>query len=208
MRRTVPSGEPPACINIGRFVSIYPGECFAKWASFVFLQPCPGDLRQIHKSTWRSSALLKGILVIVFFYERKGFVCRQATGPNIACSQTQIRWRSPSTLMFMEFPGVFALKENLTCSVYMSTAGVKGRGGGVTALSHWTTWKCCRGREGESNSGNMSEFISLCLQEVTMLSSGYFWPMRGSHMLHITSRRTFSESLSISAPLIRQLDGR
>ena len=39
--------------------------------------------------------------------------------------------------MFMEFPGVFALKENLTCSVYMSTAGVKGRGGGgVTALSH------------------------------------------------------------------------
>lgn len=41
-----------------------------------------------------------------------------------------------------------------------------------------------------------------------MLSSDYFWPMRGSHMLHITNRRSFSESLSISAPLIRRLDGR
>lgn len=54
----------------------------------------------------------------------------------------------------------------------------------------------------------MSEFISLCLHEVAMLSSDYFWPMRGSHMLHITNRRSFSESLSISAPLIRRLDGR
>lgn len=30
------------------------------------------------------------------------------------------------------------------------------------------------GEEKKSNSDNMSDFISLCLQEVAMLSSGYF----------------------------------
>ena len=51
--------------------------------------------------------------------------------------------------MFMEFPGVFALKENLTCSVYMSTAGVKGRGGRYSpvTLNHMKVLQGKRGRK-------------------------------------------------------------
>lgn len=73
--------------------------------------------------------------------------------------------------------------------------------------------------KGEGNSDNMSEFISLCLQEVTLLSSGYFWPMRArtdacvfrvsvyTHT-HTYKHITISlDGLSVAAPLIRQLDG-
>lgn len=77
--------------------------------------------------------------------------------------------------------GRFAPKENWTCLVYMSTAGLKEKG--VLQPCH-TDENAAGGRERESNSGNMSEFISLCLQEVAMLSSGYFWPMRAHTYAH------------------------
>ena len=55
--------------------------------------------------------------------------------------------------MFMEFPGVFALKENLTCSVYMSTAGVKGRGGGGLQPRHTEPQESAAGEEREKATG-------------------------------------------------------
>lgn len=67
----------------------------------------------------------------------------------------------------------------------------------------------------EGNSDNVSEFISLCLQEVTLLSAGYFWPMRASTDAYVFRVRVYThthttislDGLSAAAPLIRQLDG-
>lgn len=72
----------------------------------------------------------------------------------------------------------------------------RSKGEGVLQPCHTEQHENAAGEEKkESNSGNMSEFISLCLQEVAMLSSGYFWPMRAHTYAHDQSKHPRTQFL-------------
>lgn len=110
------------------------------------------------------------------------------------------------------FPQIsyFAPKENRTCLIYMSTAGLKERGCcSPVTLNHM---KMLQGKR--KKKATVATWVSLLVFVCRRLQC---WAQAISglcgltHMLMIrasTHGRSFSDSLSIAAPLIRQLDGR